>query len=166
MRDRKKLDATIRMVDNLLKYCQASAAYEIIPYSFGLKNKSGGNETLYSTDIHLLSAIGKNEGISAQKLAVMYCRTKGSISQRLKHLEAKGLIARKTNRDNYKVIDLYITEKGKNAVSNHDKREELICAQLMKKLESCSGEELDKVGEVVAIAANYILELARTRRFF
>ena len=71
----------------------------------------GTGESMHTVEVHILSWIVANPGISPIQVAVDWNRTKGAVSQIIKKLEEKGLLVR-DKEDGRKSIRLYVTEKG------------------------------------------------------
>lgn len=74
----------------------------------------GTGELYTSTEVHLVTRIEENPGITASQIAEVTNRTKSAISQMLTKLEAKGLIFRERDPNNGKQFFLYVTPKGKH----------------------------------------------------
>lgn len=72
----------------------------------------GTGEMFYSVEIHILSSIAENPGISVTELARKWNRTKGAVSQILKKLESKELIYRKKEAGDKRKSFLYASELG------------------------------------------------------
>ena len=74
----------------------------------------GTGELYTSTEVHMVSRIEENPGITAAKIAECTYRTKSAVSQMLAKLEAKGLIYKEKDPSNGKQQFLYVTPKGKH----------------------------------------------------
>jgi DNA-binding MarR family transcriptional regulator len=72
----------------------------------------GTGEKYTSTEVHTLSYIVQNPGISVTDLAHDTGKTKGAISQMVKKLEAKGLLRREIAPHSDKISMIYATEAG------------------------------------------------------
>ena len=73
----------------------------------------GTGEFYTSTEVHMVSRIEENPGITASRIAEETLRTKSAVSQMIAKLEAKGLVYRVKDPNNGKQHFLYVTEKGK-----------------------------------------------------
>lgn len=73
----------------------------------------GTGEKYHTTEIHIMSYIAQNPGITISHLARNWNRTKGAMSQIIKRLENKDLIYRQMEKQNHKNVYLYVTEKGR-----------------------------------------------------
>ena len=79
-----------------------------------------GTGDLYtSTEVHMVTRIEENPGITASKIAEDTLRTKSAVSQMIAKLEAKGLVYREKDPDNGKQYFLYVTEKGNHLSMCH-----------------------------------------------
>ena len=72
----------------------------------------GTGETINMAEVHILTLIEENPGITVTEVALEWNRTKGAISQTITKLENRGLIKRKKENNDAKSIHLYATEKG------------------------------------------------------
>ena len=72
----------------------------------------GTGEIINMVEVHTLTVIEENPGITVTKVALEWNRTKGAVSQIITKLENRGLIIRKKENGNAKNIHLYATEKG------------------------------------------------------
>ncbi len=74
----------------------------------------GTGELYTSTEVHMVTRIEENPGITAVKIAEITYRTKSAVSQMLSKLESKGLISKEKDPENGKQQLLYVTAKGKH----------------------------------------------------
>ena len=72
----------------------------------------GTGELYTSSEVHLVTRIDKNPGITVTKIAEDTLRTKSAVSQMVSKLEQKGLVVRAKNPQNTKQQLLYVTPKG------------------------------------------------------
>ena len=72
----------------------------------------GTGEKINMLSVHIMSDIEEHPGITVTELAEEWFRTKGSISQVIKHLDEGGYIIKKKEGNNNKNIHLYPTSKG------------------------------------------------------
>lgn len=103
--------------------------YEIsdLMYRFSMKyydsakeaHNYGLEENYTMIEIHTVTSIYDEPGVTVTKLAADARRTKGAISQIVKKLEKKGLIFRVPSRETPNVVHLYVTEKGKRLSQMH-----------------------------------------------
>nr|WP_229050225.1 MarR family transcriptional regulator [Fusobacterium sp. 1001295B_180824_G3] len=85
-------------------------------------------------EIHILTEIYDNSGITVTKLAEKWCRTSSAISQTVRKLMKWGLINRIGNENNGKIYHLTITKKGKELALIHKKYDNLDIVKTKKKL--------------------------------
>nr|WP_231116951.1 MarR family transcriptional regulator [Paenibacillus polymyxa] len=101
---------------------KASIIYKfVMTYSDYIKaiRDYGTGEEINMVEVHTLTMIEENPGITAAKLSLEWNRTKGATSQILKKLEQRGFILRKKENGNAKNLNLYATEKGEALSKAH-----------------------------------------------
>jgi DNA-binding MarR family transcriptional regulator len=81
--------------------------------------KLGTDTELSGSEIHLIEVVGQNESLSVTGLAKRLGITKGAVSQTLKRLERKGLIAKEVDPTNSSRITVSLSTKGKVAYYSH-----------------------------------------------
>lgn len=74
----------------------------------------GTGELYTPTEVHTVTRIEENPGITATQIAEATFRTKSAVSQMISKLEAKELIYREKDPNNGKQQFLYVTPKGKH----------------------------------------------------
>lgn len=84
-----------------------------------MPRRFGTNETVSSTELHLIELIGENEGCSVTELAGLKGITKGAVSQNLKRLEAKGFVHKTESPENLSRCRVLLTDKGNTAFEAH-----------------------------------------------
>jgi DNA-binding MarR family transcriptional regulator len=140
-------------------YLKADLLYEfVIKYSDMMRETHdyGSGELLNMIEIHLLTYIDQNPGITVSQLARMWNRTKGSISQQVKKLEMNGYIQKVKHDTNGKLILLYATPSGKKLSAEHMHYDIVDIMQTMRLLlRNCTMEEIDAfyrvIGEYIKI---------------
>lgn len=86
------------------------------------KKRDYGTGTLLSrSEIHLLQAIGKNQGSKVTDIATYMGITKGAVSQMVNKLAARDLVKKYSTAGNEKEVLLKLTTTGKIAQIGHDK---------------------------------------------
>jgi DNA-binding MarR family transcriptional regulator len=73
----------------------------------------GTGEIINMVEVHTLTLIEENPGITVTEVALEWNRTKGAVSQIITKLEKRDLIIRKKEAGNAKNVHLYVTDKGK-----------------------------------------------------
>ncbi|TCL73292.1 DNA-binding MarR family transcriptional regulator [Hydrogenispora ethanolica] len=95
----------------------------------------GTDHPLSYVEIHLISAIHRNEGVHVTGLAEILGVTKGAVSQVLMKLETKGYVLKERDPLNQSRFLLKLTPKGETAhrhhIEFHNKFDELVC-QILK----------------------------------
>lgn len=71
-----------------------------------------GDIFLYPVEYSILNNIGDNPGITCKKMANQIRRTPSACNQQIRKLLKKKLIYQKNNLDNYKELNLYLTQEG------------------------------------------------------
>lgn len=72
----------------------------------------GTGEVITMMEVHTLTVIEENPGITVTEVALEWNRTKGAVSQIITKLEKRDLIKRKREAGNARTVHLYVTEKG------------------------------------------------------
>lgn len=87
----------------------------------------GNGDKMNMAEIHTLSLIADNPGISVSGVSKMWNRTLSAASQNINKLAKKNLIKKKKENGNNKTIHLYVTENGQKLSDMHKAydREEL-----------------------------------------
>lgn len=110
----------------------------------------GNGDTIKMVEVHTLSMIESNPGISVSELAQMWNRTKGTVSVNVSALEKKGYIYRQKENGNAKVIHLYPTQKGIELSTLHKAYDTAESAQIQAALlRRFSAEEIDTFYKII-----------------
>lgn len=110
----------------------------------------GTGQIISMIEVHTLTMIEDNPGITVSKLATMWNRTKSAVSQTTAKLEDKKLIYRKKSDHNAKVMHLYPTETGIELSVKHKMYDNMDIMQTKQELlESCTLEEIDAFYKVL-----------------
>lgn len=89
--------------------------YEQLGVDYRKELHDYGTGELYTpTEVHMVTRIEENPGITAVKIAEVTYRSKSAVSQMVTKLESKGLIYREKDPANGKQQLLYVTPKGKH----------------------------------------------------
>lgn len=81
----------------------------------------GTGDAYNHVEVHTLSYIARNPGISLVEIAKDWDRTKGAVSQIVKKLEEHGLVTKEKRKENNNYICLFVTEKGAELDRIHKK---------------------------------------------
>ncbi|GAA6492465.1 hypothetical protein K280104A7_20290 [Candidatus Bariatricus faecipullorum] len=112
----------------------------------------GTGEKMHTVEVHILSWIAENPGISVTDVALAWNRTKGAVSQIIRKLEEKGMVERKNPPDNKKTVCLYVTEKGAELDRAHREYDSRNYVAFLKMVEKYfEPEEIEKAFEFMEI---------------
>ncbi len=89
-----------------------------------IPQKYCGDLMLTQPEIHTVVSIGDQEGLGVTQLAKLRGITKGAVSQMIYKLVDKGLVEKHVSPDSDAAVSLFLTEKGKEARSEHQKMHE------------------------------------------
>ncbi len=129
----------------LYKFVSLFQDYYTIPRDY---DNSGRQMNM--VEIHTITAIEENPGISITKLAEEQRRTKGAVSQIVAKLETKELIYKQRSEESAKHIGLYATEEGTKLSKAHKQFDIRQLQKTMKYLlRDCSEEELISFYKVI-----------------
>jgi DNA-binding MarR family transcriptional regulator len=110
----------------------------------------GTGDLISMVEIHLLTIISDNPGITVSQLSKAWGTTKGAISQNINKLEKKELVIRKKEEDNAKTVHIYTTEKGERLSTAHKSYDNADIMQTKHELlKSCTIEEIDTFYKVL-----------------
>ena len=101
----------------------------------------GTGELYTSTEVHMVTRIEENPGITAVKIAEITFRTKSAVSQMLSKLETKGLIRKEKDPDNGKQQLLFVTPKGKHLSLCHKAYDEALMGAPIQEVTEKFGRE-------------------------
>ena len=101
-------------------------------------------------EVHTLTMISDKPGITVAELSKMWNRTKGAVSQNIAKLEKKGLIYRKKDPQNARIVHFYATEEGERLSTAHKMFDNLDIMQTQRDLlQNCTIEEVDAFYKVL-----------------
>ena len=116
----------------------------------------GIDELLYPSEIHTIMMIGMHRDVHVSELARFLGVTRGAVSQMVAKLEGKGLIEKKADPKNGKIVLLSLTTKGKVAYYAHEQYHEEADAPLIDYMANLTEEQyafavkfLEKIEEMV-----------------
>lgn len=111
----------------------------------------GTGQLVTMVEVHTLTSIEENPGITVTGLAQMNHRTKGAISQVVSKLVAKGLVSREKRKENAKTVPLFCTEDGQKLSLHHKAYDVAEVTQTMEELlRNCSIQEVDNFFKVMS----------------
>ena len=79
----------------------------------------GTGHPLFPSEIHTLTAIENDEGITVTALAQCLNVSKPTVSERIRKLAKNGLITKEKTRNNAKTVTLRLTDTGRIACQGH-----------------------------------------------
>ncbi len=113
-----------------------------------------GTGELYTfVEVHTVTLIEDNPGITGSEIAERNCRTKGAVSQILSKLESKDLIRRERDPNNGRRSHLYVTEKGLALSRKHKEYDEVAMGNYLHDVTTIFGREaVEKFYEIMEFA--------------
>ena len=138
-------------------YAQLSPRADLV-YSFVTVYNSYINELRdYGTglminmvEVHTLTMIADNPGITVNELSKMWNRTKGAVSQNVAKLEKKGLIVRERSEEDARLVHIYATEEGEKLSTAHKLFDNMDIMQTQRDLlQTCTIEDVDAFYKVL-----------------
>ena len=114
----------------------------------------GTGEFYTSVEVHTVSLIEDNPGITATEIAERNGRTKGAVSQVLGRLEEKGLIRKEKDSHNARRSCLYVTPLGLELSQKHKSFDEQMMGTLLDEWISLFGR--DAVEKLYMIMEHYV----------
>ncbi|MBQ3588201.1 MAG: MarR family transcriptional regulator [Oscillospiraceae bacterium] len=112
-----------------------------------------GNGVLINmVEVHTLTMIADQPGITVNELAKQWRRTKGAVSQNVKKLSRKGLIRKERSEKDSRNVHLYVTELGQELADLHKKYDvEEVLKLRNDLLKDCTQQELDTFYKVLTL---------------
>jgi len=110
----------------------------------------GNGQLITMTEVHTLTLIEDNPGLTVSDLAKWWRLTKSAISQTIKKLEARGLVYKVRDENNAKILHLYATEEGVQLSTAHKLFDNMDIMQTSNDLlRTCTAEEIDIFYKVI-----------------
>lgn len=130
--------------DSLYEFVTKYSAY------MATTNDYGTGEWVSMVEVHLLTHIEENPGVTPTQLAKLWVRTKGAISQQVKKLEEKGLVEKRKLEGNAKTVRLYPTPKGAELSAAHKLYDMADITQTLQLLlKTCTIQEISAFYKVI-----------------
>jgi DNA-binding MarR family transcriptional regulator len=120
------------------------------PRNFGI------NELLYNSEIHMVDVIGKNPGINVTEIAVKLGVTKGAVPKIILKLIHKDLIYRYQAKDNKRIVQFQLTDKGQIAFQQHIEFHLKFDNIIIQTFNSVSEEKLLFLNEIMSEVEQHI----------
>lgn len=108
----------------------------ILSYSnyYSIRRDYGIGEKLTMLEVHYLTDIYDNPGITVTKLATDWKRSTAAISRTINFLIKHEYVERVINQDNAKIFNLYVTELGSKIAISHKNYDNIDIVKTQKKL--------------------------------
>ena len=137
-------------VDIIFRYNMLMSQYTTLPRDYGL------GTYMSEIDIHSLSFIQKNPGMTAKELARLTYRTKGTVSLMLSRLEADGFVEQRVNPKNLRERNLFLTAKGEFVCEQHDAYDRRTTIGYLTEIaKHCTPEEIEGYYKVTHYRTEY-----------
>lgn len=112
----------------------------------------GTGQIINMAEVHILTLIADEPGITTNDLARKWKCTKAAVSQNVKKLEQKKLVYRIQDETNKKVFHLYATDEGVRLSLAHKRFDILDIVETKEELlQHCTEEELDTFYRVLEV---------------
>lgn len=116
-------------------------------------------ESLTPVEMHTLSEIDYNPGVTVTQMAKHWFRTPGAISQTIHKLEKRGLLSREIEPENNRIYHLYVTERGRQISDIHKEQDIQILEKLHDTLgERFSQEQMHDFYEIIKAYTGFLVE--------
>ena len=114
------------------------------------KHDYGTGQLINMVEVHTLTAIEENPGITVSQLASMWRRTSSALSQTVKKLEQKGYVVRVKDPANARNVQLNVTPQGKALSLAHKTYDAMdVTCTLHDLTRECTPEEVDCFFKVI-----------------
>ncbi|RGY96192.1 MarR family transcriptional regulator [Clostridium sp. AM58-1XD] len=152
MNDGAGRDFTLEdLTKNLVVKADLLYKFVLLYSNYLSSSKDYGTGNMVSmVEVHTLTQIYDNPGITVTQLANYWRRTKSAVSQTVGKLESRGLITRTVSENNKKVYELYVTEEGRKLSAAHKAYDLVeISHTLEDLLKTCTYDEIDTFYKVL-----------------
>jgi DNA-binding MarR family transcriptional regulator len=105
----------------------------------------GEDLILHLSEIHLVEAVGRNEGINITNLAKLRGVTMAAISKMIRKLVQKGLVSKSISPEAENAVVLNLTDKGQKVFEGNQSYQDLLNRKLAECYSELTEEELRKV---------------------
>lgn len=121
--------------------------------SFGCPRDYGTGHRYTTLEVHTITLIEQNPGITVTEISRIFNRTKSSVSQLISRLEKKGLVSKsRPNSNNRRIRNLNLTELGQKLSESHVSYDEARFKTYVDKfLEFFSIDELNTAYRFLAV---------------
>lgn len=122
----------------------------------------GGDQPLYTAEIHVLSCIGGRRGLCASDVAREMGVTRGAVSQILKKLEKKGYLVKEADPGNKLRFLLGLSEKGIRAYRKHLEYHRYLDAMIGELTGQSDGRSRDIIYDFLSSLEKRLLPVSAT----
>ena len=153
--DKLSKDELEDMYVNLNEFNEYIYDFVLNYYKYIYKTKDYGmGLNLSMLEVHLITDIADNPGITANLLAKKWKKTAAFISQSISKLDKLGLIYRELNEENKKYYNIYLTDKGYELDIKHKKYD--ICSITRTNRELMKKYSLEEIIKMRIIMKDYL----------
>lgn len=125
----------------------------------------GGDNFLTMNEVHMLTYIERNPGITASDVARNFRRSRGFISQCITKLDSNWYITRVPQENDAKKKSIFVTQKGKDLCMLHSQFDEKNLAKTYNYLRrDCTHNEIEAFYKVMDVYNRIMVASARKRR--
>jgi DNA-binding MarR family transcriptional regulator len=116
----------------------------------------GTDDKLYASEIHMVDVIGKNPGTNVTEIAVKLGITKGAVPKIIRKLIQKGLIYGYQSKDNKRIVQFELTDKGHIAFQQHIEFHQKFDNIIIQTFNSVSETDLDFLNDIMSKIEQHI----------
>lgn len=124
----KKYKELSKIIDPMYNFILEFSNY------FNIRRSYTIGPELTMIEVHILTQICDNPGITVTELANNWKRTTSAISQTVRKLMKQDLVFRENSKENGKIFHLYTSDFGNKLVSSHKKYDNINILKSRKKL--------------------------------
>jgi DNA-binding MarR family transcriptional regulator len=125
----------------------------------------GTGAALFPSEIHLIESIGQNPGVNVTELAELQGISKAAVSQKLRKIEEKNLVARFQDPDNNKHVLLKLTVSGEVAFNGHQQFHAAMDQALVRKINDLTPDMIKELDQLLDDVIGYADSLLREKSF-
>jgi DNA-binding MarR family transcriptional regulator len=116
----------------------------------------GTDDVLYASEIHMVDVIGRNPGTNVTEIAIKLGITKGAVPKIIRKLIQKGLIYGYQSKDNKRIIQFELTDKGHIAFQQHIEFHQKFDNIIIQTFDSVSETNLDFLNDIMSKIEQHI----------
>lgn len=138
------------LIAQFLRILNKFAVLEKTPVDYGI------DEKLFTSEIHMIEAIGKHADINVTELAGIMGVTKGAISQMVTKLMKKKLVKKIKGTRNDKEVILQLTSRGEAAFNGHENHHMEMYLDFIKLMDGMTESQISFTKEIFQRIEYYI----------